>query len=75
MREEIVIGLLYREKGKSMKNSNWGGKRQGAGRKKSPIERHGRTFRLTDEEFKIVLPIIMGLRKETEQKALQGKRT
>ena len=34
-----------------MKGNNWGGKRAGAGRKKSLFERKGRTFRLTDAEF------------------------
>ncbi len=51
-----------------MKSRNWGGKREGAGRKKSPVERKGRTFRLTDEEFAIVKPIISAIRKETDEK-------
>lgn len=34
-----------------MKTNKWGGKRAGAGRKKSLFDRKGRTFRLTDAEF------------------------
>lgn len=56
-----------------MKNVNWGGKRIGAGRKKSPIIRKGRTFRLTDAEFNVVKPIIVAIRKETDEKGHSKK--
>ena len=49
-----------------MKSNNWGGKRAGAGRKKSPIERRGRTFRLTDEEFAEVKVLVGAIRRKTE---------
>lgn len=53
-----------------MKGNNWGGKRAGAGRKKSVFERKGRTFRLTDAEFLEVKPLIDAVRRRTEEAAL-----
>ena len=53
-----------------MKSNNWGGKRAGAGRKKSLFERKGRTFRLTDAEFLEVKPMIEAVRKRTEEAAM-----
>lgn len=50
-----------------MKGNNWGGKRAGAGRKKSLFERKGRTFRLTDAEFLEVKPMIDAVRRRTEE--------
>ena len=48
-----------------MKGNNWGGKRAGAGRKKSLFERKGRTFRLTDAEFLEVKPLVDAVRRRT----------
>ena len=45
-----------------MKTNKWGGKRAGAGRKKSLFDRKGRTFRLTDAEFLEVKPLIDAIR-------------
>lgn len=57
-----------------MSSSNWGGKREGAGRKKSIVERKGRTFRLTDTELLAVKPIIDAIRRRTEMAAaIQAK--
>ncbi|MDY3973286.1 hypothetical protein [uncultured Veillonella sp.] len=56
-----------------MKNNKWGGKRVGAGRKKSLFDRKGRTFRLTDAEFLEVKPLIDAIRKRTEAAALAAK--
>ena len=53
-----------------MNINNWGGKRAGAGRKKSLFERKGRTFRLTDAEFLEVKPMIEAVRKRTEEAAM-----
>ncbi|WP_289087595.1 hypothetical protein [uncultured Veillonella sp.] len=53
-----------------MNSNNWGGKRAGAGRKKSLFERKGRTFRLTDAEFLEVKPMIEAVRKRTEEAAI-----
>lgn len=53
-----------------MNSNNWGGKRAGAGRKKSVFERKGRTFRLTDAEFLEVKPMIEAVRKRTEEAAM-----
>ena len=53
-----------------MNSNNWGGKRAGAGRKKSLFERKGRTFRLTDAEFLEVKPMIEAVRKRTEEAAM-----
>ena len=53
-----------------MNSNNWGGKRAGAGRKKSLFERKGRTFRLTDAEFLEVKPMIEAVRKRTEDGAM-----
>ncbi|MDY3982690.1 MAG: hypothetical protein SOY70_01615 [Veillonellaceae bacterium] len=53
-----------------MNNNNWGGRRAGAGRKKSQLERKGRTFRLTDEEFKEVKSIVDVIRRRTEESLL-----
>lgn len=50
-----------------MKGNNWGGKRAGAGRKKSLFERKGRTFRLTDAEFLEVKPLVDAIRRRTEE--------
>lgn len=56
-----------------MKSNKWGGKRTGAGRKKSLFDRKGRTFRLTDAEFLEVKPLIDAIRKRTEAAALAAK--
>ena len=56
-----------------MKSNKWGGKRAGAGRKKSLFDRKGRTFRLTDAEFLEVKPLIDAIRKRTEAAALASK--
>lgn len=56
-----------------MKTNKWGGKRAGAGRKKSSFDRKGRTFRLTDAEFLEVKPLIDAIRKRTEAAALASK--
>ena len=53
-----------------MKGNNWGGKRAGAGRKKSLFERKGRTFRLTDAEFLEVKPLVDAVRRRTEEAML-----
>ena len=56
-----------------MKGNNWGGKRIGAGRKKALFQRTGRTFRLTDEEFLAVKPLIDEIRRKTEENAVLKK--
>lgn len=56
-----------------MMSNNWGGKRLGAGRKKSEIERKGRTFRLTDEEFMEVKPLVDAVRRRTERVNGKGR--
>ena len=56
-----------------MKSNKWGGKRAGAGRKKSLFDRKGCTFRLTDAEFLEVKPLIDAIRKRTEAAALAAK--
>ena len=56
-----------------MKSNKWGGKRAGAGSKKSLFYRKGRTFRLTDAEFLEVKPLIDAIRKRTEAAALAAK--
>ena len=53
-----------------MNSNNWGGKRAGAGRKKSVFEWKGRTFRLTDAEFFEVKAMIEAVRKRTEEAAM-----
>ena len=40
----------------------WGGSRRGAGRPRNPIKRIGRTFRLSDEEFLSLKPLIMAIK-------------
>lgn len=58
-----------------MNSNNWGGKRAGAGRKKSLFERKGRTFRLTDAEFLEVKPMIEAVRKRTEEAAMMAMKS
>ena len=41
----------------------WGGSRRGAGRPRNPIKRIGRTFRLSDEEFLSLKPLIIDVYK------------
>ena len=53
-----------------MKGNNWGGKRAGAGRKKSLFERKGRTFRLTDPECLEVKPLLEAVRRRMEEARL-----
>lgn len=52
-----------------MKSNNWGGKRVGAGRKKSLVVRKGRTFRLTDEEYLEVKPLVDTIRRRSDEAA------
>lgn len=44
---------------------SWGGIREGAGRPKLTIERKTKTIRVTDNEWKIVKPVIEILKKNT----------
>lgn len=55
-----------------MKSNNWGGKRAGAGRKKSLVVRKGRTFRLTDEEYMEVKPLVDSIRRRTDEVSSKG---
>lgn len=55
-----------------MAGNSWGGRRAGAGRKKSEVLRKGRTFRLTDEEYAEVKPFIDALRRKTDKNKGKG---
>ncbi len=55
-----------------MAGKSWGGRRAGAGRKKSEVLRKGRTFRLTDEEYAEVKPFIDALRRKTDKNKGKG---
>lgn len=70
-KNSVVLIRSYPKGGIVMKGNNkWGGKRAGAGRKKSLFERKGRTFRLTDAEFLEVKPLIDAVRRRTEEASL-----
>lgn len=46
----------------------WGGRRRGAGRPKKAIKRIARTFRLSDEEFFWLKPLIMKIRDNNDRR-------
>ena len=48
----------------------WGGSRRGAGRPRNPIKRIGRTFRLSDEEFLSLKPLIMAIKANNDKSLL-----
>ena len=52
----------------------WGGARRGAGRPCKPIKRIGRTFRLSDEEFLSLRPLIMAIKANNDRR-YETKRT
>lgn len=54
----------------------WGGgaRRGGAGRPCKPIKRIGRTFRLSDEEFLSLRPLIMAIKANNDRR-YETKRT
>ncbi|MDU2117948.1 MAG: hypothetical protein E7E89_09695 [Veillonella sp.] len=49
----------------------WGGSRRGAGRPRNPIKRIGRTFRLSDEEFLSLKPLIMAIKANNDKRYRQ----
>ena len=49
----------------------WGGTRRGAGRPRNPINRIGRTIRLSDEEFLSLKPLIMAIKANNDQRYRQ----
>jgi len=44
----------------------WGGQREGSGRKPRMYKRVCRSFRLTDEEYQILKPLIEAVRMRTD---------
>lgn len=52
-------------------NENWGGQRQGSGRKPLPIKRKRRDFRLTDEEHAKVKKYVEKVKEETKKSMLK----
>lgn len=57
-----------------MNKLSWGGQRAGAGRKKSLILRKGRTFRLTDEEYALLKPMVDEVRRKTDEAIQEDKK-
>ena len=49
----------------------WGGSRRGAGRPRNPIKRICRTFRLSDEEFLLLKPLIMAIKANNDKRYRQ----
>lgn len=44
----------------------WGGQREGSGRRPRMYKRECRSFRLTDEEYQILKPLVEAIRTRTD---------
>ena len=55
--------IVHRERYMLM---TWGGQREGSGRRPRSCKRECRSFRLTDEEYQILKPLIEAIRIRTD---------